>query len=113
MKDNQQQKPLRGIIKFSNVKVNLIEYLKETVKKHSNKIAIDDNIDIVSFLELDEISDKIATEIYSKSNVLRAPIAVFMPKSSWAVISFVGVFKSGNFYAVSYTHLTLPTICSV
>ena len=69
MKDNQQQKPLREIIKMSNVKVNLIEYLKETVKKHPNKIAIDDNVDTVSFLELDEISDKIATEIYSKEQL--------------------------------------------
>jgi D-alanine--poly(phosphoribitol) ligase subunit 1 len=98
MKDNQQQRPLREIIKITNVKVNLIEYLKETVKKHPNKTAIDDNIGTVSFLELDEISDKIATEICSKSNVLRIPIAVFMPKSSLSVISFVGIFKSGNFY---------------
>jgi len=98
MKDNHQQKPLREIIKFSSVKVNLIEYLKETVHKYPNKVAINDNVAVVSFLQLDVISDKIASAIYSKSNVFRAPIAVFMPKSSWAVISFVGVFKSGNFY---------------
>jgi amino acid adenylation domain-containing protein len=80
------------------VKINLIDYLKETVNKHPNKIAIDDNIDTVSFLKLDEFSDKIALAISSKNNILRAPIAVFMPKNSWAVISFIGVFKSGNFY---------------
>ena len=50
------------------------------------------------FLQLGVISDKIASAIGSKSNVLRTPIAVFMPKISWAVISFVGIFKSGNFY---------------
>ena len=49
MKDNQQQKPLREVIKFSNVKVNLIEYLKETVHKFPNKVAIDDNVAVVSF----------------------------------------------------------------
>jgi hypothetical protein len=49
MKDNQQQKPLREIIKFNNVKVNLIEYLKETVHKFPNKVAIDDNVAVVSF----------------------------------------------------------------
>ena len=80
------------------MKVNLIEYLKETVHKFPNKVAIDDNVAVISFLQLDVISDKIALAIGSKSNVLRTPIAVFMPKSSWVVISFVGVFKSGNFY---------------
>ena len=80
------------------MKVNLIEYLKETVHKFPNKVAIDDNVAVISFLQLDVISDKIALAIGSKSNVLRTPIAVFMPKSSWAVISFVGIFKSGNFY---------------
>jgi D-alanine--poly(phosphoribitol) ligase subunit 1 len=98
MKDNQQQKPLWEVIKFSNVKVNLIEYLKETVHKFPNKVAIDDNVAVISFFLLDVISDKIALAICFKSNVLRTPIAVFMPKSSWAVISFVGIFKSGNFY---------------
>lgn len=80
------------------MKINLIEYLKETVNTHPNKIAIDDNVAVVSFLELDKISDRIASEISFKNNTLRAPVAVFMPKNSWAVISFVGVFKSGNFY---------------
>jgi amino acid adenylation domain-containing protein len=80
------------------MKINLIEYLKETVNKYPNKIAIDDNVAAVSFLELAEVSDKIASAIYSKNNILRAPIAVFMPKNSWAIVSFVGIFKSGNFY---------------
>jgi D-alanine--poly(phosphoribitol) ligase subunit 1 len=80
------------------VKINLIEYLKETVQKHPNKAAIIDNSVSISFTELDEISGKIASAIVANINFLRAPIAVFMPKNSWAVISFVGIFKSGNFY---------------
>jgi D-alanine--poly(phosphoribitol) ligase subunit 1 len=78
--------------------INLIEYLKATVKKHPNKIAINDNLDHVSFLQLDEFSDKIALAISDKNKILRSPIAVFMPKNCWSVIAFVGVFKSGNFY---------------
>lgn len=80
------------------MKINLIEYLKETVNKYPNKIAIDDNNLTVSFLELDKISDKIALAICTKNNILRSPIAVFMPKNSKAILSFIGVFKSGNFY---------------
>ncbi|MFT4644674.1 MAG: D-alanine--poly(phosphoribitol) ligase subunit 1 [Planctomycetota bacterium] len=80
------------------MKINIISYLKETVTKYPDKTAIDDNIGVVSFLELDKISDKIAIAIYSKVGDLRAPIAVFMPKNRFAVLSFVGIFKSGNFY---------------
>ena len=80
------------------MKTNLIEYLSETVIKHPHKIAIVDDGVVVSFLELEEISNKIATTICSKDPVLRSPIAVFMPKNSWAILSFVGIFKSGNFY---------------
>ena len=80
------------------MKINLIEYLKETVAKHPNKIAIDDHVVAVSFLELAEISDKIAAAIVSENSILRSPIAVFMPKNSWAILSFIGIFKSGNFY---------------
>jgi|TARA_B110000908_G_scaffold103292_1_gene121653 amino acid adenylation domain-containing protein len=80
------------------VKINLIEYLNETVNNHPHKIAIDDDGVVVSFLELEEISNKIAATICSKDPILRSPIAVFMPKNSWAILSFIGIFKSGNFY---------------
>lgn len=80
------------------MKINLIEYLKETVNKYPNKIAIDDNEEVVSFIDLDEISDKIASVILSNKITLRSAVAVFLPKNRWSVISFVGIFKSGNFY---------------
>ena len=95
------------------MKINLIEYLKETVHRYPHKIAIDDNTAAVSFLELDEISDKIARKIYSKGNILRTPIAVFIPKSSSAVISFVGVFKSGNFYVPLDTKSPMDRISKI
>lgn len=80
------------------MRINLIEYLKDTVKKHSNKVAIDDNDVVFSFSELDEISNKIALAIHGRSKLLRSPICVFLPKNGWSVISFIGIFKSGNFY---------------
>lgn len=101
------------IINFFKVKINLIDYLKETVNKYPNKIAVNDNVKIVSFLELDDISDKIASAICSKNNILRAPIAVFLPKSSWAVISFVGIFKSGNFYVPLDTKSPIDRISKI
>ena len=95
------------------MKINLIEYFKETVNRHPNKIAIDDNLVVLTFLELDELSDKIASAIFSKNNILRSPIAVFLPKSSRAIISFIGVFKSGNFYVPLDTKSPIERISKI
>jgi D-alanine--poly(phosphoribitol) ligase subunit 1 len=80
------------------MKNNLIEYFKKTVDVFPSKIAVDDNHVALSFSELNKISDQIALEIVSKTKDSRQPIAVFLPKNRWAVASFIGIFKSGNFY---------------
>jgi D-alanine--poly(phosphoribitol) ligase subunit 1 len=80
------------------MKNNLTEYIKNTVDKYPDNIAVDDNQGTLTFSELDKISDLIAIEIVSKTNDTRQPIAVFLPKSRWSIASFIGVFKSGNFY---------------
>lgn len=80
------------------MKTNIISYLKQTVSRYPHKPAVTDSLGVVSFLELDELSDKIAVAIYTKVTALRTPVAVFLPKNSWAILSFIGIFKSGNFY---------------
>lgn len=78
--------------------MNVIEYLKQTINKFPNKVAIQDELGSLTFLELDNISDAISKEIITSSLIFKQPIAVFLPKNRWSVISFVGVFKTGNFY---------------
>lgn len=80
------------------MKNNLIEYFNETVNIFSKKIAIDDNEGKFTFEELNELSNKIAVSISNILNISRKPIAVFLPKSRWSVVSFIGIFKTGNFY---------------
>jgi amino acid adenylation domain-containing protein len=80
------------------MKQNLVEYLGETVNNFSKKIAIDDHYGKICFEELNELSDKIAVSLINKCEAGRKPVAVFLPKSRLAVLSFVGIFKSGNFY---------------
>lgn len=77
---------------------NLIEFFKNTVYNLPNKIAVDDGKTTLSFSELNTISDQIALNIISKTKNLSQPIAVYLPKNSYAIASFIGVFKSGNFY---------------
>lgn len=78
--------------------MNLIEYLKQTIIKFPDKVAIQDNLGSLTFLELDNISNTISKEIINSNLLFRKPIAVFLPKNRWSIVSFVGVFKSGNFY---------------
>jgi D-alanine--poly(phosphoribitol) ligase subunit 1 len=77
---------------------SLTEYFRNTVNKFPDNIAIDDNQGVLSFSELNKVSDLIAIEIVSIAKVTRQPIAVYLPKNRWSIASFVGVFKSGNFY---------------
>ncbi|MFT5754426.1 MAG: D-alanine--poly(phosphoribitol) ligase subunit 1 [Flavobacterium sp.] len=80
------------------MKNNITEYFKNTVFGFSNKIAVDDNLGKMSFSELNKVSDQIALKIVSKSDDFRKPIAVYLPKNRWSIASFIGIFKSGNFY---------------
>ena len=77
---------------------NLVEYFNDTLNLFSQSIAIDDNDGKISFEELNELSDKIAVSIVNLLDTRRNPIAVFLPKSRWSVVSFIGIFKSCNFY---------------
>lgn len=80
------------------MKNNLTEYFKNTVNNCPNNIAIDDNQVAMSFSELNRISDQIALEIISKTKGSKHPIAVYLPKNRWSIVSFIGIFKSANFY---------------
>ena len=80
------------------MKSNLVEYFNDTLSLFSQSIAIDDNEAQVTFSELNEYSDNIAINVNNLLSTVRMPVAVYLPKSRWSVISFLGIFKSGNFY---------------
>lgn len=80
------------------MKCNLFEYFNETKNVFSNKVAIDDNEGKITFKELDDFSNKIAVSIVKVLKATKKPIPVFLPKSKWSVTSFIGIFKTGNFY---------------
>lgn len=76
---------------------SVTEYLECTAQKYPNKIAFKDDYKSVTFLELNNISKKIASYILSK-NIFKKPIAIFLDKSVECIASFTGVAYSGNFY---------------
>lgn len=78
---------------------NVIDYLKEGSLLHSpDKVAIDDQGLTFTFVQLDDLSDRLATLIAFLTDSIRKPIAVFLPKSAITVIADLAIVKSANFY---------------
>jgi D-alanine--poly(phosphoribitol) ligase subunit 1 len=77
---------------------NLVEIFSKTALKFSKKIAIDDDKVKLSFLDLDVLSNKYATLIRNKENLRKKPICVYLPKSTYCIVAFLGIIKTGNFY---------------
>jgi amino acid adenylation domain-containing protein len=79
------------------MKINILDYLANTVKNVPNKTAIVENERNISFNELDLMSRTLAVEL-NKSNYANKPIAVFLPKSIESIIANIGITYSGNAY---------------
>ena len=76
---------------------NLIEYLWKTVERVPDKIAIDDNKEQVTFLQLKESAIKIATGV-RELGFRKCPVGVYIPKSAKVIEAFAGISLSCNFY---------------
>ncbi len=79
--------------------INIIEYFeKATLKQYADRIAVVDENNSYTFSYIANQSKRLATEIISQKNSINKPIAVFLPKSLYSVISNIGITYSGNIY---------------
>ena len=76
---------------------NILEYLENTVKKYSDKVAYTDGENGMTFGELSHNAKAIGTAI-AKTDCFREPVIVFMGKTPATVAAFMGVIYSGNYY---------------
>ena len=76
---------------------NILEYLENTVKTYSEKIAYTDGTNSMTFSELSHNARAIGSAV-AKTGCYKEPIIVFMDKSPETVAAFMGVIYSGNFY---------------
>ena len=60
----------KATIKRCDVQINILEYLKKTVKNFPQKIAIIDKEETITFKDLDIKAKKLATFI-AKSNIIK------------------------------------------
>ncbi len=79
------------------MKINILEYFEETVSKHPEKKAVIDGDKSITFNQLNISAKSLATFI-SKNNIIRKPIAVYLPKSINSIIADIAITYSGNAY---------------
>lgn len=80
------------------MKINLIEYFVETVRRFPERNAIIDGECNVSFAELDVLSRRTAGEIVERVQTKNRPIAVFLPKCIDALQADLAITYSCNAY---------------
>jgi len=80
------------------MKINILEYFLETVKKHPEKIAVKQGEENISFRELQKRSVALSYTIVKSIDTINQPIAVFLPKSIDAVVANTAITYSGNIY---------------
>ena len=78
---------------------NVLQYLEKNAIEYSQKIALEDEKNKVTYAEYVEKAKKIGTFI-SKELVgkVNQPIAILIERNIETIISFMGVVYSGNFY---------------
>ena len=76
---------------------NVSQYLRKTAESFPNKLALVDGLKSLTYENYLIASEKVA---YSLRTYRKKPIAVLMEKGADAVVAFLGVAMSGNFYCV-------------
>ena len=81
-----------------NMKINILEYLEQTVRTNPDKTAVIDGERSITFSKLVNHAKFLASEIRNAEYSLNRPIAVYLPKSIESVIADFAITYSGNCY---------------
>ncbi len=82
------------------MQANVLEYFeKGALAGCPDKTAIIDGGESRTFAELEKFAKRCASLIVDRKDVIRRPIAVFLPKNTATVVADLGIVYSGNFYA--------------
>lgn len=76
----------------------VIDYLEKTARDYPEKEAFVDKSRSISFRELREDACKLCIEL-SNRGITHKPILIYLEKSVEAIVAFIGVAYSGNFYS--------------
>lgn len=89
---------------------SVLDYLDNSVKNYPEKTVFADSKNSVTYKELDDLSNSIASAIVSEVGAKKSPVVVFIDRNIESVISFMGIAKSGNFYVPIDRQLPLKRV---
>lgn len=80
------------------MKNTVLAFLAETLQDYPEKTAIVDGEKHLSFRELDMAAKRLGCQIIRRSQAIRQPVAVLLPKSAESIVAFIGILYTANFY---------------
>lgn len=80
------------------------DYLLERAEKNPGKLAFEDEVRSITYLELAEESQKVACSI-AALNISKKPVCIFLDKGIDCVCSMFATVFSGNFYTILDTQM--------
>ena len=87
----------------------VIDYLEDTAKKYSNKVAFVDRKNQITFGQLRKKTFIIADTLIEKG-YFKKPALIFLEKGVACIEAFMGVAYSGNFYSPIDTKMPMERI---
>ena len=94
------------------MQTSVLDYLRSSAEKYPDSVALVDKKNKITYSEYNNISDRIAYELINMG-LFKKPVAVITEKSVSAVVSFLGVAKSGNYYTVIDSKMPQERICKI
>jgi D-alanine--poly(phosphoribitol) ligase subunit 1 len=82
-----------------HMQIGVLEYFENTLKQHKAKVAVMDGMKKLTFGELERCAKRLSGSIYTKYDIMRRPVTVFLPKSVDCIVAFLSILYSGNMYA--------------
>ncbi len=89
---------------------NILEYLENTTRKMPNKIAVVDEHNKITYMELTESAQEIGTSLLRTFGIRNKPVPVLMEKGIPALQVFFGIVYSGGFYVLLNPDLPQPRL---
>lgn len=80
------------------MKINLTEYLQDTILKHGDRTAVIDGDRNITYYDLDKKARTVARAITAECGCLNSPVAIYLPKGIESVYCDIAVTYSGNAY---------------
>ena len=80
------------------MQTNVLEYLERTAARFPDRVAFADGTCARTFSELLRGSRQLGAALHAQLGAIRRPVAVFGDQTVSAILGFLGVLQSGNFY---------------